>query len=104
MTKLDCNVTSCVHNAENCCCKQGIVVEGQTAKDKCDTCCGSFDENTGDSFKNLFKTPETRLEVNCEAVNCIYNEERRCAAEHIGIGGGKANSASQTECTSFKAR
>ena len=47
---------------------------------------------------------KTRLEVNCEAVNCVYNEGHRCAAEHIGIGGGKANSASQTECTSFKAR
>ena len=29
MTKLDCNVTSCVHNADNCCCKQEIYVEGQ---------------------------------------------------------------------------
>ena len=27
MTKLDCYVTSCVHNADNCCCKQEIYVE-----------------------------------------------------------------------------
>ena len=104
MTKLNCNVTSCVHNADDCCCKNSIVVEGQTARDKCDTCCASFDENKGDAFTTLFKTPENRLEVDCEAINCVYNERRRCVAEHIGIGGGKASSAGQTECTSFKAK
>ena len=104
MTKLNCNVTSCVHNADDCCCKNSIVVEGQTARDKCDTCCASFDENKGDAFTNLFKTPENRLEVDCEAINCVYNERRRCVAEHIGIGGGKASSAGQTACTSFKAK
>ena len=104
MTKLNCNVTSCVHNADDCCCKNSIVVEGQTARDKCDTCCASFDENKGDAFTNLFKTPENRLEVDCEAINCVYNERRRCVAEHIGIGRGKASSAGQSECTSFKAK
>ncbi len=34
MTKLDCNVTGCLHNSENCCCKNVIVVEGQTAREK----------------------------------------------------------------------
>ncbi len=33
MTKLDCNVTGCLHNSENCCCKNVIVVEGQTARE-----------------------------------------------------------------------
>ena len=47
MTKLDCSVTGCMHNAENCCCKNTILVEGKTAQDKCDTCCGSFDEKKG---------------------------------------------------------
>ena len=43
MTRLDCNVTNCLHNAENCCCKAAIIVEGEQAKDTCDTCCGSFE-------------------------------------------------------------
>ena len=37
MTRLDCNVTNCLHNAENCCCKAAIIVEGEQAKDTCDT-------------------------------------------------------------------
>lgn len=55
MTKLDCSVTGCMHNAENCCCKNTILVEGKTAQDKCDTCCGSFDEKKGGTFRNLLK-------------------------------------------------
>lgn len=104
MTKLDCNVTSCIHNADNCCCKQAIVVDGCHAKDCCDTCCGSFDENRDGTFTNLFKTPEKRLEIDCEAVNCIYNEQHRCQAEHVGISGNGASQAGQTECSTFKLR
>ena len=104
MTKLDCNVTSCMHNADNCCCKSEIIVDGSKAKDCCETCCGSFDENKGGAFTNLFKTPEKKLEVGCEAVNCIYNENHRCSADHIGITGDGANEASQTECSSLRAR
>ena len=104
MTKLDCNVTGCVHNAENCCCKNMIVVEGHTAREKCDTCCGSFDEKKGGVFRNLFKTPESRLEIDCEAVNCVYNEKRRCSAGKIGITGDGASDASHTECATFRMR
>ena len=55
-------------------------------------------------FKNLFKTPETSLEVSCEAVSCVYNEDCRCQADKISIGGGKACQCEQTECASFRAR
>lgn len=81
MTRLDCNVTNCLHNAENCCCKAAIIVEGEQAKETCDTCCGSFDENKDGAYHNLFKTPENRLEVDCEAVKCVYNEGRHCSAD-----------------------
>ena len=70
-----------------------IVVEGQTAREKCDTCCGSYDENKGGMFRNMFKTPENRLEVECEAVNCVYNKDCFCQAEHIGITGGDTTEA-----------
>ncbi len=80
MTKLECNVTICLHNADHCCCKQSIMVDGYDAKEKEQTCCGSFDENKGGLFKNVFKTPESSLSVDCEAVQCIYNDNRHCAA------------------------
>jgi len=104
MTKLDCNVKNCLHNSDNHCCKQAIIVDGSKAKDCCDTCCGSFDENKDGAFHNLFKTPESRLEVDCEAVNCVYNMDRHCEAEHIGIAGDGASDASHTECATFQMR
>lgn len=104
MTKLDCNVKNCLHNADNCCCKQAIVVDGSGAKESHETCCGSFDENRDGAFQNLFKTPESKLEVDCEAVKCVYNEDRHCIADHIGIAGDGASESSQTECASFKSR
>ncbi|MBS6519029.1 MAG: DUF1540 domain-containing protein [Clostridium sp.] len=104
MTRLDCNVTGCVHNSENCCCRNSITVEGKAATEKCGTCCASFDENKGQMFKNMFKTPESQLRVACEAENCVYNKDKFCAADHIGITGGNAVEAHQTECSSFKAR
>ena len=78
MTRLECTVASCVHNSEKCCCKQGILVEGVNARESCDTCCGSFEENRGGLFKNLFKTPETRLQVDCDVLNCLYNDDHQC--------------------------
>ena len=104
MTKLDCNVTSCMHNADNCCCKRNIVVEGQEANKSCDTCCGSFNENKDNSFTNLFKSPESKLEVECEAENCIYNTAKKCTAERVGITGMGASKAGETECSTFRAK
>lgn len=101
MTNLECTVTNCLHNCDCRCCKQTIVVDGQGAQDKKETYCGSFDENKDGSFKNVFKTPENRLEIDCEALNCIYNENRHCQAERIGIKGAGANKAEQTLCDTF---
>jgi len=103
MTTLDCNVTNCLHNSDNRCCKQTIIVDGREANDAHETCCGSFDENKDGAFVNIFKTPEHRLEVDCEALKCVYNENRHCVAEHIGIAGDGAAKAEHTECASFKA-
>lgn len=104
MTKLECSVKNCVHNSDNCCCKGAILVDGQRAKEADGTCCASFDENKGGVFMNLFKTPETKLEVACEAVKCIYNEENRCSAGKIDINGDGACDCAGTRCSTFRER
>ena len=101
MTKLDCTVTTCVHNAEKCCCKNTILVEGAQARNCCDTCCGSFEENRGGLFKNLFKTPESKLDVVCDVDNCSYNEDHCCCAGKIDIRGEGACNCGETCCGTF---
>ena len=33
MTKLECSVENCVHNADQCCCRGSILVDGHGARD-----------------------------------------------------------------------
>ncbi len=104
MVKLNCNVQSCIHNAENCCCKGSILVEGHDAKKSENTYCASYYEKSGDSFRNKFETPDTAAIVDCDASNCKYNENHMCCAEQIRITGSHAKNSGETECSAFVKR
>ena len=104
MTQLDFNVTSCMHNSDDCCCKSKIEVEGSSAKECCETCCGSYDKRGSSAMSNSAREASKATEVECMAKNCIYNSEGCCDAGHIGITGAMASSSEQTECGSFKSR
>ena len=41
------------------------------------------------------------IDVDCEAVSCVHNENCKCAAREIGIGGAHACDCQDTECASF---
>jgi len=105
MPILKCDVVSCVHNAERCCCKGAILVEGDSAKDVEDTFCASFYEKAEDSFRNVYESPNYSLQIDCEAENCVYNEDCECQADSVGICGGKrCDCAEDTACATFKCR
>lgn len=102
MPILDCNVNTCVHYADNCCCRNNILVEGTHASTDNETCCGNFDERRTGGCQNSAREAKLQLAVDCEAISCVYNESRKCRAEHIGISGPGAKMADQTKCASFK--
>ena len=102
MTFLDCSVTGCVYNEDRCCCKGEIKVEGSDAKRNDETCCASFRERRSGAARNADKRISKVIEVNCEACGCVFNEGRKCCAEHIGIAGGNACDCQETECASFR--
>ena len=52
-------------------------------------------------FKNLFKTPESKLDVVCDADNCSYNEDHCCCAGKIDIRGEGACNCGETCCGTF---
>ena len=87
MTKLDCTVTTCIHNAEKCCCKSGILVEEHRRRTAVIPAAEALRRTGADFFKNLFKTPESKLEVECDVANCLYNDDHQCRAERITIAG-----------------
>lgn len=103
-TYLDCYVTSCVYNANRCCGKGDIVVNGKDARESHETICDSFKERKSETPKNSANSLTKNIAIICEATNCRFNENKNCMAEHISIAGGNANSSTETECASFDAR
>ena len=106
MTNLKCSVTNCVYNDSNLCSKDEMNVGGEHAKEQSCTCCESFCNcnHASASAKNVCQTATPQTKIGCEAVNCIYNENRYCHADHIDISGNGAGTAQQTECATFKMR
>lgn len=102
MTNLGCNAESCGYNRDNLCCRDNIVVGGCSAENKYDTMCTSYKECS--SCSNSTGIPNNSLDVDCDAVNCKFNEEHRCSADHITISGSAASNSTQTLCSSFLAK
>ena len=100
MPELKCTVQTCTHNKNFYCDLDSIVVGGNSAKRSEETCCDSFEEKHG-AFTSNFEAPHGSLNVQCEAENCTYNENRMCAAEAIHIAGMNACTTGETECNSF---
>lgn len=103
MTNLTCNVDNCIHNNSACCCKEGITIGGAEAVSSSATCCDNFEEKYG-AFTNNHESPHASLNIQCEACNCSYNENRLCVAETIHVAGMSACSTRETECNSFVAK
>ncbi len=105
MTKLECGVKNCFYNKNLKCCREGIQVCGADATITDATYCGDFREKL-DSVtakeEHCIDGPEKILNVKCDAVKCIFNDNCKCRAEHITIEGNGAKHQSQTECGSFE--
>ncbi len=104
MTQLKCSAQTCMYNEDRYCSKGDIMVEGKEAKEPSATSCGSFRERMGERGANSMDHPSKMIEVDCEAENCVFNEDCKCAAQEIGIAGAHACNCEDTECSSFECR
>ncbi len=105
MTKLNCNVKNCYFNKELKCCLDGIKVGGEAATVEEATFCGSFKERLDRHSAKACHcdgSPEKSLHVGCNAVKCVFNDNKDCHATKITIQGNGAKHESQTLCASFK--
>lgn len=102
MPMLSCSAVTCVYNKDELCCKGDITVGGENAKTSGETCCESFRERTSDDYSNSEGCGCKTIAVNCEACHCIYNEDHKCDAAKIGIGGSSACSCQETMCGTFR--
>ena len=102
MAELKCAAENCVYNKSEYCCKGDIMVGGKHADCEEDTCCESFADAKNDRFTSAIEHPSKVISIDCEAVDCTYNKNYRCAASHVDIIGSRANDSRETACGTFK--
>lgn len=102
MAELCCTVENCAYNNECLCCKGDINVGGTQAHREDDTCCESFLQRRGDSFRNATEHPSHAIDIDCEAAHCVYNEHYKCMADHVDIRGCGACDCRETACGTFR--
>lgn len=106
MPALVCTAKSCVHNKNELCDRGEILVAGETAHTKDETCCSSFKERTGDSMTNSSANGCgcDNIQVACEVCECRYNESKKCQAGSIDIYGEHACQCRETQCNTFECK
>ncbi len=106
MNKLGCDVTVCLHNEDNRCRLNGILVEGPAARESSQTCCASFEERRRGQAENAVCGCSCSGEssIDCKAEYCVYNEDCKCTADRVQVGCscGDVCSKSGTECCTFR--
>ena len=108
MNKLECQVSTCRHWSDNCCCLPGIQVDGPAARESSQTCCESYEEQNGSGHEtqNVFggNGPSEQSSICCSAEHCVYNENSKCHADCVCVGCTcqDPTSKSGTECCTFR--
>ncbi len=109
MNKLKCSVASCRHNNNQMCSLQKIQVDGPAAMESRETCCGSYAERTKSASNDTScgcGCASERTDIHCSVAHCAYNENKKCSAESVSVGGCCSNPSvvSETECCTFTPR
>ncbi|MBU3875544.1 DUF1540 domain-containing protein [Faecalicatena sp. AGMB00832] len=128
MPELKCTVQTCVHNKQFLCDLDAIQVGGDQARTARETCCASFQERKGSGSSNsssssysnsssnsysstyssgysdVTGSASDRSNVDCKAVECMYNCDCKCHAGKISVEGSNACQCESTECATFKCK
>lgn len=101
MAELNCFVDNCVYNRNECCSKGDIMVGGKNACCEKETCCESFSKEKNDRFTSAIEHPSKVINIDCEAVKCLYNSNYKCTAAHVDIKGCGVCDCKATACATF---
>ncbi|MBD5460263.1 MAG: DUF1540 domain-containing protein [Lachnospiraceae bacterium] len=106
MADLKCAVENCTYNKECLCSKGDIMVGGRHACCTDETCCDSFTQRREgiDSYTSALDHPSRTISIDCEAKNCVYNNNYKCVADHVDIRGCGACDCRETACATFQER
>jgi len=99
-----CQNYHCVYNGENDTCFTDVIaVKGKSATSSSETLCGSFtakakvqDAEFAADFLQEVRSPAGVSNIECEASQCMYNQNLNCHAEQVDINEAGA------KCITFK--
>ncbi|MGI6162138.1 MAG: DUF1540 domain-containing protein [Christensenellales bacterium] len=124
MQKIHCKSQSCIHNDDERCSADTILVKGGFAEKSENTYCDSYNDDAGSyilkeaegavrgrNVKSLGRWLDTEFasehehsgtQINCTASKCSFNDEYRCTAGKITINDPSVNPKGRSECKSFR--
>lgn len=86
MTKLTCDARDCMNNSDGCCCMGDLVIGGKDAVNCQETYCKFYKvKQKGNVFTMGYAIPNPEIDLGCDAVNCRYNEGKKCIAQEVSI-------------------
>lgn len=101
MTSLTCKVSNCSYNDDSMCCRGDICVGGCNKNDCSGTSCESFMQQGEAVYQNSTSHASSIIDIDCEAVKCIYNSNYKCKAKKVEILGNGAMNSAGTVCGTF---
>lgn len=101
MTVLTCSATTCIYNENKLCSRGEIEVLGSDARRPGETACGSFREKGSAKNSSAEHCGCEKIQIDCKAKECAYNEHCKCTAAAIDISGHNACSTEDTNCVTF---
>ena len=102
MTILKCSAANCVYNDAHQCSRGEINVMGESARIADETCCGSFQEKSDAATNGMeCRCGCEKIQIECKAHNCAYNDNCKCTAAAIDVDGSRAQCCQETKCGTF---
>lgn len=113
--QLKCDAENCLYNRSHLCSAEEIEVQGGHTMGGRFTYCGTFSSkslgNYVSSVGNMNYSGAIQQVISddlvmdpkvlCNAVNCTYNSDKVCEADHVQIQNEVSSTAEQTECQTF---
>lgn len=102
MPMLRCSAITCLYNEQECCSKGDIMVSGEQAHRADETNCESFVERKNGSVFNSAGCGCDKINIQCKAHGCVYNDSEKCEAAQVNIAGSNASVCQDTKCGTFE--
>ena len=100
MTILKCSATKCLYNENELCSRGDIEITGDNAHRADETNCGSFRDRATAGMTNskAHHCGCEKINIDCKAQECTYNDQRKCTASAIDVDGCSTDGCNETKC------